>query len=334
MGDSIAKGLLKVIGDFEVDQFWPTKESDADTININVNQGSFSFSPDPKSKPFRVTHAFENTRIKGARPAIRKGEMTIRLQGIDAPELHFAALLPRKGGPKLAQNGTRFRQRFGETSTVKLHEFVAKSPGRTMKCEVTTVVDKPNDVFDVYGRFIGDVLITRAGKQVNLNHWLVENGWAFPTYYNSMLKTEIRAFQKLSALAKKKGIVPHLTGAIGVLDRTLVFRPHGTPNPKADVGETLMPKLFRRQVRFTVSDLNNIAVGNFRNYLSKLKDPWVTVRQFLSNPRIRPPTNQKNLSPLVSTNNVFGKDPGDIVFFEKPSTLVNVQTGKKVAGWF
>ncbi|HEX3851667.1 MAG TPA: hypothetical protein VHW01_11920 [Polyangiaceae bacterium] len=30
----------------------------------------------------------------------------------------------------------------------------------TLKCRVVTEVEKPNDVFDTYGRFIGDIIVT------------------------------------------------------------------------------------------------------------------------------------------------------------------------------
>ena len=49
-----------------------------------------------------------------------------------------------------------------------------------MKCRVVTGVSKPNDVFDTYGRFIGDIIVTgKNGKDVDLNLWMAQKGWAF-----------------------------------------------------------------------------------------------------------------------------------------------------------
>ena len=46
----------------------------------------------------------------------------------------------------------------------------------SIEVQITTWVSKPNDVFDMFGRFIGDVHV--AGT--NLNHWMLAQGWAFP----------------------------------------------------------------------------------------------------------------------------------------------------------
>src|SRR5262249_27056289 len=157
--------------------------------------------------------------VKGAstRPAVRNNKITIRLQGIDATELHYSATLPGKG---LIDNGKRFHQFFGETATVKLHDFATQAGKGTIMCDVVTSVDHPNDVFDTFGRFVGDILITVNGKKVDLNHWMVQNGWAFPTYYNSMSKDEINTIQKLSEDARKakKGIWPTLIHHVGQLN--------------------------------------------------------------------------------------------------------------------
>src|SRR5947209_3081865 len=116
------KGLLRVTGKLEVAQFWPSGGSDADTVIVQVTVNSFEFSPDPAQTPFKVTHVFEGAVVKGkqSKPPIHGGKITIRLQGIDATELHYEALLltPQKlkaKGFKLKNNGTRFRQFFGET---------------------------------------------------------------------------------------------------------------------------------------------------------------------------------------------------------------------------
>jgi len=47
----------------------------------------------------------------------------------------------------------------------------------TIDVLVTTRVSKPNDVFDKYGRFVGDLLLSDV---TNLNHWMLAAGWAFP----------------------------------------------------------------------------------------------------------------------------------------------------------
>src|SRR5437867_150474 len=96
--EHMAKGLLKVNGLLDVNQFWPAKGSDGDTVNVRVDAKSFSFSPDPATKPFKTTRLFERCEVQGStgrNAPIRNGEISIRFQGIDAPELHYEANLPQ-----------------------------------------------------------------------------------------------------------------------------------------------------------------------------------------------------------------------------------------------
>ena len=137
-------GLLEVTGA----QFWPSGGSDADTVNIGVASPTFRFSKTGAESMLTPTSAFNNARIKGQkRTVIHSGKVTIRLQGIDAPELHFAAMLHHKG---LKDNGTKFRQFLGETATVALGTFL-RTKMHGSQCRVLTRIDRPNDAFDMYG---------------------------------------------------------------------------------------------------------------------------------------------------------------------------------------
>ncbi|WP_035358497.1 hypothetical protein [Edaphobacter aggregans] len=95
----MADGLLEVDGSIDLSQFWPVGSSDADTtrIRVDVTAGAFRFRPN-SGAPFRVTHAFENAKVKGTATydAIKNGKVTVRLQGIDAPELHYRPAAQKK----------------------------------------------------------------------------------------------------------------------------------------------------------------------------------------------------------------------------------------------
>ena len=115
------KGLLTVSGSIELPQFWPTGGSDADTASITVNSKSFEFTADPSKKP-RRTRVFEGAKV-GTKLVIRGGgKVTVRLQGIDAPELHFPPVIKGVKG-----SGTKYRQLLGETSTAKLRTFATNA---------------------------------------------------------------------------------------------------------------------------------------------------------------------------------------------------------------
>src|SRR5919109_587443 len=88
-------GLLRVNGTIEVAQFWPRGTSDADTAVIIVGvsaANAFQFQQTPGGK-FKTTHAFEGALVHGKQgakaPIDSQGRIRVRLQGIDAPELHY-----------------------------------------------------------------------------------------------------------------------------------------------------------------------------------------------------------------------------------------------------
>src|SRR5262249_48375726 len=219
---------------------------------------AFRFRVHPGA-PFKVTHAFEGAVVKGrvSKPAIdSQNRITIRLQGIDAPELHYRPTAPTLNGqaPTPAQkaafsaNNGNFRQFFGETSTTQLAKFLAKSGTSPIACVVRTQVEEPNDVFDTFGRFVGDIVVRIKGKSQNVNQWLCANGWVFPTFYSSMTNQEITDLTTLSEKARKSqlGIWKKATADLSFFDPAQVFRNHGQPNPAQDSGRVIVPKLFRR----------------------------------------------------------------------------------------
>ena len=82
------KGLLRVSGTIDLSQFWPNGGSDVDTASVVVDADGFQFSDDASPQGFRRTHVFEDAFI-GQKPVIGNGrKVTVRIQGIDAPELH------------------------------------------------------------------------------------------------------------------------------------------------------------------------------------------------------------------------------------------------------
>src|SRR6266516_1786266 len=89
---SMVAGLLQMRGSIALDQFWPTGRSDADTTKIvlTVSPGAIEFRKD-SSSPFQPTHVFDHALVKGrtTKPPIKNGQVTVRLQGIDATELHY-----------------------------------------------------------------------------------------------------------------------------------------------------------------------------------------------------------------------------------------------------
>lgn len=332
----MAAGLLEVNGIIDVTQFWPSGGSDADTtsVKVDVAAGAFRFRPHP-SAPWRVTHAFDDARVKGSATydAIRNGKITVRLQGIDAPELHYRPSAARKKADQTDEQhalylkwNLEFRQPLAETATVALGTFLSGLGPAQLPCVVRTAVDAPDDVFDTYGRLVGDIIVqTPAGEQ-DINHWLAGQGWAFPAFYASMSEAEIATIigRADEAYGASRGVWPFLNDFARTtdFDLQLVFRgKRVAPNPAADLGAVVVPKLFRRLAAFVVNRKAKMVSGTFEGYLrsKRSSDSVHLLDEFLSQGAAAAPVHF--LDEFVQ-NGFVTVWPEQLVFREKPSNVV------------
>jgi endonuclease YncB( thermonuclease family) len=332
----MANGLLEIRGTLDVNQFWPAGESDGDTAKVTVARNSFGFRAKPGAR-WKFTHAFDGAVVKkgeearSGQPAIdKKGRITVRWQGIDAPELHYRPtvekLTTRQKAALKAVNGN-FRQHFGEAAAVALARFLKKRGKATLPVVVRTAVDDPSEVFDVYGRLVGDIFTMVNRKEVDLNHWMVQNGWAFPTFYASMSAEEIETILRLAnaAKTKKRGFWKLASAQLKEFDATLRFRDE-PPAGHDDTGAVIMPKLFRRLSTFSVQKKAAIVTGTLVEYLQRGSDGCYETADFLA----QGPTaaTHRLLDEFVSNKNVFTVAPGGLVFQEAGS----VTTGRSGRG--
>jgi len=340
----MATGLLEVEGSIQLDQFWPVGTSDADTtkILVHVDKHSFRFRR-AESATFRTTHAFEDAVVigkRGRRPAIRDGGVVvIRLQGIDAPELHYrpASLRrPKDRNPRqdelfLAWN-YEYRQPLAESGTIALRALLADAGANPAPCIVRTAVDTPNQVFDTYGRFVGDVHVKLGSTWVSVNRSLVENGWAVPAFYSSMAAEEIEALlaAAVGPMREHRGVwkKPGACGARFDWDRR--YRGKGAaPDASADTGSILVPKLFRRQSTWAVNRRAEMLEGTFAAYLAARPEGCYVTEQFFEQ-GIESSTHRR-LDEFVTSEGSVTILPGDVVFQEDPSMVRG--PGGKDASW-
>ena len=343
-------GLLRLRGTLDVAQFWPDGQSDADTtkVIVTVHGDSFKFSSNG-STGFKTTHAFDDARIKGksgTKTVIgQHGQVTIRLQGIDAPELHYplpplgnkAGLLTEERNAYRALEKAEYRQYRGESCTAALGHLL-HGLGKAA-CEVTTIVSTPDEVFDTYGRFIGDISVKIGGHSTVLNDWLVMNGWAFPTFYKSMTDVEIQhkaALWKIGKQQHKANLWKYYDKTFPAFDPKLVYRHSTAANPvainaAADRGPVILPKLFRRQAAWWARKKAGITSGNFPAYL---RSPDLNKDQFHLTSEWLDDHNTARAYGWGSflTGSTFTKEPQEIVFVEDPSTLLDSH-GAPVTAW-
>lgn len=278
-----------------------------------------------------------NTRKKDGLKSI-----TVRLQGVDAPELHYKASALRKSNEVTDEKRAAYnklnierRQFFAESATVALAKHLKKfAKEGLVEAVFESEVESPFEVVDTYGRFIGNIFV---GKNMDLNLWLVANGWCSPAFYTSMSAAEINDFLKAWEKGKKKKnrTSTSLSFDSNLFDDTLIFRePESVRTFKVgeDKGNTLMPKIFRRQVGWQVAKKAKVITASFsfKNYLKKSPDQVVLLDEFLNN-GLTAATIQ-TLDDFITPEGIILKTPEQLVFQEKPGTLVNTN-GVKVINW-
>lgn len=329
----MASGLLEVRGQVRVEQFWPVGTSDADTtkIVVDVGAGAFQFRPHPGA-PFNETHAFDQATVRGktTKPAIENGQIVVRLQGVDAPELHYrpSAAIPKaeqtkKQREKYLELNEDYRQRLAETATVELTQLLQQAGPSPIPCVVTSAVDEPHEVFDTYGRMVADIIVQIGGHDVNVNTWLLTQGWAFPSFYNSMSGDEIHrlTYATNDAWENGRGVWPHQDDFAKKLDFTLIFRrpsQHPVPNPATDAGPVLLPKLFRRLSTWAVNKKATMVTGSFRTYLKDHVDQVFLTDDYLTQ---GPAAQTRSLHEFLDNTGFFSLWPEELVFKESPSRL-------------
>jgi endonuclease YncB( thermonuclease family) len=296
----------------DLKQFWPDGESDGDTTHVVVE--SFTFEG-------KKTDAFDGAVIHGRgkpKAVVHKDAITVRWQGIDAPELHYNPTV--KDG-----HNKNFRQPYGESVTVALAKKLAglAKHSTTLECRVETRVSKPNDVFDMYGRFIGTIFV----GDLSMNTWMVENGLAFPTFYASMESDEIEELQAATARARgdRLGIWGGYTSYLE-FDPDMVFAKKGDAGTN-DAGEVLMPKIFRR---LASAYATNETTSGFPEFLAKAKPDWCWETDDFLAQGISAAEPHKLTDFITETR--FTMDPGDLVFREGPSKIYDAD-GRPITSW-
>jgi endonuclease YncB( thermonuclease family) len=338
---------LQIHGKIDVNQFWPKGTSDADTTKLLVAVGAGSFMVKRAGASAYVqTQAYENAYMLGEKkadgsfkqePLINsKGQITVRLQRVDAPELHI------KPGPIKGKSlkGTGlfvdYRQRQAETGTNALRKFLKGMADKNgiVPCVFDTNLDAgkgPGEALDKYGRFVGDILVGQGKKQVNLNLWLLEQGWAIVALYDSMLQDEIAATLKSWRKGKGQGSQPFYRAKFEPFER-LEFREPGAKVQDEGKNKFIHPKYFRRYVTwFAHSTAKNIT-GTYLDFLESKAEEVYELDEFVAALKAGK-DKPHNIYPLYDRGfdgDAVGWKPEQFIFLEAPSTVYTTKGGKQV----
>lgn len=342
-------GRLRARGSLKLAQFWPDGKSDADTANLTISldlKPAFVYRPskgtERATKAFNDAHYDDNGTLK---PILGKNsdKLRVRLQGIDAPELHY---LPRAKGAR------NFRQCLAESAVFALRKMLLDMAAgeKELRADAITFVGAPNETFDRYGRFVGNVTVYADGFAVDINHWLLEHGWAVPGLYNSMTRTELTVARTLSAAAAAQNIGLYKSNyykekLIG-FEWDLIER-HGVDADSFtlydDKGDVMNPKFFRRQALFETREKSNPTGTTFADWLKGKSDfkaiLWPAFSDLLDRKnKAKEPIKRKDLTALAVKLGGLIKPDGsipkadDIINVEEEGTITTA-TGKPIKKW-
>ena len=333
---------VTITGSLDLAQFWPDGESDADTTKlvVDVSPGAIRYQlPGESAKP---TSAYNGAFVKGfgqRNLVIDKGKMTVRLQGIDAPELHYQpqsmAKTKYKGKPlgSLAGSGLvkKYRQHQGETATVRLGKYLQTLGTSPLHCEFVTQLNDdqgPGDAIDKYGRFVGNIQVS----SVDVNLEILRRGWAIVALYNSMQNAEIA--DCISAgkvgLTATDGVLKYLTSTIGQFETSLLYRKNGSIESEGTL-KFIHPKIYRRQCTWWAYRKLGTFKSGLDTFLGLSKDDvFFETKDFLDNGRVA--AIQIPLEKMVKDGKKVVYSPDQVVFKDAPSTLYR-DDGSPVTTW-
>jgi endonuclease YncB( thermonuclease family) len=332
---------LEIAGSIDLAQFWPNGKSDADTTKLllTVEPGAVRVRLAGQTQ-FQTTSAYENAGIPGKKdavtssakiePVIKNGTITIRLQRIDAPELHYRPDAKGSDG-KLKGTGLikDYRQHQAETAVVKLATFLDSFDSNPLPCEFVSelkATEGPGAAIDKYGRFVGDIILPDG---TNLNLWLLEQGLAIVALYNSMLPNEIDESVTAWQAGRKNrdGIARLYNDRFNKFDPRLEFRAVGSDIQDEADRKFLHPKFYRRQTTWWAFTQVDAFEGDFTDWLAqKAEKCWYL-------PEFRELGSKATKYPLYEREfdgNGIGWEPEDFIFAESASSIQRVGAGGKL----
>lgn len=358
-------GLVEIAGKVDVFQYWPHGPSDVDTLRFkpdlasaqyvtngtSVNVGAFFerggiFQPDdnnPGEERFRSI-----VRTAGGK------SLSVRLQGIDAPETHYAPNF-REGmfdgdyAEWIAKHIARqksYRQPYGKLCTdffatgvralLGIGPYNATTPEVLVDAEVKILADGINGAVDVYGRVIGYVTLIGNGQEIVLNDYALSHGFAFCSFYGTMAIDEMKRLADIFANhgtggTQKSHLRSNLSRQLRDFEPDLWTTKSMRDTDRDDNGTDTFrskcfdPKLFRRCIdwvgrREALSDMTTLL-----DYMRLNDEEIVLLSDFIAAAGDWNKARKFTMGSLIAKNGEFSYKPGEVIFESRPVAIVNDQ---------
>src|SRR5262245_49032906 len=359
-------GFVEIAGKVDVFQYWPHGVSDVDTLKFIPDPDSATYFSDAGSTKvwafFESGGTFQPDDNKPGevrfRPILRKSggttSFSVRLQGIDAPETHYAPNF-REGmfdgdyAQWLAKHVSRqksYRQPYGKLCTdlfaseirtkLGVRPFDPLSWEFFVDAKLKILADSINGSADVFGRVIGYVTLSGNGQEVVLNDFALSQGFALCSFYGSMAIDEMKRLMDLYA-AHGAGSAPKSQLRNNLSSQLRDFEPElWTTNSMRDTdrddngadafpSKCFDPKLFRRCIDWVgrKDALNELTP--LLDYMRSNDEEIALMGDFVAAKGDWEKSRKFAMGSLIGKDGAFRYRPGEVVFESRPVVIVNAQ---------
>ncbi|MES0068478.1 hypothetical protein NKJ73_22060 [Mesorhizobium sp. M0074] len=366
-----AMGYVEILGEVDVFQYWPHGVSDVDTLKFIPDLTTATYLSD--SAPVKVGAYFEHggsfqpddnepgvERFKAILRSSSGGSLSVRLQGIDAPETHYAPNL-REGmfdgdyAKWIAKHMSRqmsYRQPYGKLCTdffanglrskLGIGPYDPANPEVKVTAKLRVLADSINSAADVFGRVVGYVAISHNGQDVVLNDVALSEGFAFCSFYGSMTLHEMQRLADLFAAhgsdrARRSQLRSNVSNHLRDFEPGLCTTKSMRDTDLDDNGANSIrgtdsfrskcfdPKLFRRCVdwigrREALNDASTLL-----DYMRANDEEVVLLSDFAAANGDWTQARKFSMGSLIGRDGAFRYKPGEVVFEARPITIVDDQ---------
>lgn len=357
-------GYVEIMGKVDIFQYWPNGSSDVDTVRFVPDLATATYFSD--NPPINVRTFFERggtfqpddnnpgeERFKGI---LRTGggiSLSVRLQGIDAPETHYAPNF-REGmfdgnyatwiAKHLSQKKSH-RQPYGKLCTdffgshvrakLGIGAFDPTTPELLVDAKLRILSDGINSAADVYGRVVGYVTLMRDGKEVVLNDFALSEGFAFCSFYGSMAVEEMKRLAGLysshgSNDAPKSKLRKNVSSHLRDFEPELWTTRSMRDTDRDDNGEDFAakcfdPKLFRRCVDWTGRREALNETTPLLDYMRSNEEEVALLTDFIAVNGDWGKSRKFPMGAFIGSNGSIRYKPGEVIFEARPVVMVDKQ---------
>ena len=360
-------GFVEIPGKVDVFQYWPDGSSDVDTLKFIPDLASAKYFSDAAST--NVAAFFEkggtfqpDDNSPGEvkfKSILRKGggvSLSIRLQGIDAPETHYSPNY-REGMfdgdyaqwvAKHVARQTSYRQPYGKLCTdlfgkgLRTQLGISPAPAGgaapevLVDAKVKILADSINGAVDVFGRVIGYVTLMGNGQQIVLNDYALSQGFAFCSFYGSMAIDEMKRLADLFAAhgaggAQKSQLRNNVSLQLRDFEPELWTTKSMRDTDRDDNGvdtfrsKCFDPKLFRRCIDWVG---RKEALGDatmLLDYMRSNDEEIVLMSDFIAANGDWKKSRKFEMGSLIAKDGAFRYRAGEVVFEARPVQIVDEQ---------